>query len=98
MHLPLIRTGISVKAGSSFPPPTVASTSATCRLFSSSYRLRKKIVFFFPLRFGVPRTRFGAVKPSLPALFPSRPRDVTLVSFSFGRFLPPASPLRGGVN
>ncbi|GFT99946.1 hypothetical protein TNCV_1079811 [Trichonephila clavipes] len=64
MHLPLIRTGISVKAGSSFVPPTVASASATCRLFSSSYRVRKKnAAFFFPLPFAVPGTRFGAVSP-----------------------------------
>ncbi|GFV73716.1 hypothetical protein TNCV_5115741 [Trichonephila clavipes] len=47
--------------------------------------------------FGAPRTRFGAVKPSLPALFPSRPRDVTPVSSSFGHSLPPASPC-GGVK
>ncbi|GFT62140.1 hypothetical protein TNCV_639851 [Trichonephila clavipes] len=96
MHLPLIRTGISVKADTSFVPPTVASANATCRFFSSSYRLRKKIAaFFFSLRFGVPGTRFGAVKPSLPLLFPSGPPDVTLVSFSFVCFLPAAYPLRG---
>ncbi|GFU95377.1 hypothetical protein TNCV_2347291 [Trichonephila clavipes] len=32
--------------------------------------------------FGAPRSRFGAVKPFLPAFFPSRPRDVTPVSSS----------------
>ncbi|GFX68095.1 hypothetical protein TNCV_921961 [Trichonephila clavipes] len=97
MHLPLVRTGISVKAGSSFIPPAVASASATFRL-SFPHRLRKKKQHFFPLRFGVPRTRFGAVKPSLPALYPFRPCDVTL-GFALVRTLPSSRlPLAGGVN
>ncbi|GFV45020.1 hypothetical protein TNCV_2169791 [Trichonephila clavipes] len=74
MHLPLIRTGISVKAGSGFVPPAVASQHSLSHCV-----------------FGAPRTCFGAVRPSLPALFPSRPRDVTPVSSSFGRSLPLAS-------
>ncbi|GFS49036.1 hypothetical protein TNCV_3382971 [Trichonephila clavipes] len=51
----------------------------------------------FKPKFGAPRTRFEAVKPSLPALFPSRPRDVTPVSSSSTALLlqlPPAE----GVN
>ncbi|GFU02553.1 uncharacterized protein TNCV_3754871 [Trichonephila clavipes] len=47
--------------------------------------------------FDAPRTRFGAVKPFLPALFPSRPRDVPPVSSSLAALFfqtPPA----GGVN
>ncbi|GFW52371.1 hypothetical protein TNCV_4218781 [Trichonephila clavipes] len=52
MHLPFIRTGIAVKAGSSFVPPALASRSWSF----------------------------------------SRARDVTPVSSSLGRSIPPASP------
>ncbi|GFT36940.1 hypothetical protein TNCV_174971 [Trichonephila clavipes] len=95
MHLPLIKTGISVKASSSFVPPAVASVSFTCRLFFFSCRRQKKQHYLSHCVFGAPRTRFETVKPSLPALFPSRPRDVTPVSSPFGRSLPPASPSGG---
>ncbi|GFV16616.1 hypothetical protein TNCV_4418031 [Trichonephila clavipes] len=79
MHLPLIRIGISVKAGSSFVTPAVSSVSFPCRLLSFSVQLqikKKKQHFPFHCVFGAPRAHFGAVKPPLPALFHSRPRDV----------------------
>ncbi|GFW94662.1 hypothetical protein TNCV_4247021 [Trichonephila clavipes] len=93
-HLPLIRTGISVKPGSSFVPPAVTSVSFSLQTLFFSFRLQKKKQQHSPSHcvFGAPRTRFGAVKPSLPGLFPSRPRDVTPDSSSFSRSLPPASP------
>ncbi|GFU51317.1 hypothetical protein TNCV_4002911 [Trichonephila clavipes] len=43
---------------------------------------KKSSILLPTASFGAPRTRFGAVKPSLSALFPSRPRDVTPVSSS----------------
>ncbi|GFT06662.1 kinectin [Trichonephila clavipes] len=72
---------------SSFVPPAVASVSfslADSFLFHSGCKKKKKnsSILLPTAFFGAPRTRFGSVKPSLPALFPSRPRDITPVSAS----------------
>ncbi|GFV63488.1 RNA-directed DNA polymerase from mobile element jockey [Trichonephila clavipes] len=53
MHLPLIRTGISVKAGSSFVPPAVASppflrSSILALVTSLQFRPRSAVLFLQP--------------------------------------------------
>ncbi|GFV82403.1 hypothetical protein TNCV_643641 [Trichonephila clavipes] len=77
MHLPLIRTGISVKVSSSFVTPAVASVSFSLQtLFFFIPAAKKKQHFPSHCVLGAPRTRFGTVKPPFPAIFHSGPRDV----------------------
>ncbi|GFW39164.1 hypothetical protein TNCV_1831541 [Trichonephila clavipes] len=92
MHLPHIRTGISVKAGSRFD----YKYCAVCKFplqtpFIFLLAAKKKQHFPSHCVFGAPRMRFGAVKPpscALPCL-----ALVTYFSFVLARpFLPPASP------
>ncbi|GFX55747.1 hypothetical protein TNCV_3428181 [Trichonephila clavipes] len=89
-------TGISVKAGSSFVPPAVASVSFSLQTLSFHSGCKKKQHSPFHCVFGTPRTRFRAVKPSLPALFPSPPRDFTPVSSSSAALFLKPSPAWGG--
>ncbi|GFS98258.1 hypothetical protein TNCV_4903031 [Trichonephila clavipes] len=91
MHLPYIRTGISVKAGSCFD----FNYCAVCKVSADSSNFhpscKKKPAFSIPLRFGAPRTRFKADKPFLRSSIP-RPRDVLQFRSRSAVFFLPASP------
>ncbi|GFV77737.1 hypothetical protein TNCV_1574861 [Trichonephila clavipes] len=94
MHLPYIRTGISVKAGSCFD----FNYCAVCKfplqtpsIFHPS--CKKKQHFPFYCVFGAPRTPFGAVKPPFLRSSIPRPRDVLQFRFRSAVFFlqpPPA--------
>ncbi|GFU36991.1 PRE_C2HC domain-containing protein [Trichonephila clavipes] len=82
MHLPTSKLGSVIKAGSCFNSTIVPAASSALQSpssYSSSCKKKKKkktpAASPFRLRFGAPRTRFGAVKP--PSLRSSIPARVT---------------------
>ncbi|GFV12459.1 hypothetical protein TNCV_1792381 [Trichonephila clavipes] len=99
MHLPTSELGSMIKAGSCFNSTIVPAASSVLQSPSSySFQLQKKkkkksAASLFRLRFGAPRTRFGAVKPPFLALLHSCPRNVLLSRFRLAAsssILPPA--------